>query len=71
MSEPYEIEVLRAAACPDDETCFIAGRVAPRPGKVQTVAKIVTDPALLAAYSHKIGEGEILVEYDDAEILGL
>lgn len=69
-SRPYEVTVLRQATCdpcPDDETCFIAGTVPARPGKVQAVAQTVADPALIAAYAHKIGPGEVLVEFDEED----
>lgn len=66
-SHPYQVTVLRQGRCPDDETCFIAGTVPARPGKVQVVAQTVTDPQLIAAYRHKIGPGEVLVELDEGD----
>ncbi len=69
--DPYEIRVLRAASCPDDETCFVIGSVPARPGLIQAVARTVTDPKLIAAYKHKIGQDEVLVEFDRADILGV
>jgi hypothetical protein len=42
----YEIRVLLAGNCPDDETCFMVGEVSARPGKVQLVAKEITDQRL-------------------------
>lgn len=67
MSDDYEVHVLRQAACPDDETCFIAGTVAARPGKVQIVGKLVTDPSLRAAYAYKIGPDEDVFEIELTE----
>jgi hypothetical protein len=67
----YEIRVLLAGNCPDDETCFMVGEVSARPGKVQLVAKEITDQRLIAAYQHKIGPGEVLVEVDKPDILGV
>lgn len=66
----YQITVLRQADkdfCPDDETCFIAGTVPARPGKVQIVGKLVSDPQLVSAYAHKIGPGEGLFEIEQTE----
>lgn len=47
------------------------GEVPARPGKVQAVARIVDDPQLIGAYAHKIGSGEILVEFDKIDIVGV
>ena len=66
--DPYKIQVLaQADKCPTDGTCFIAGTVPARPGRVQIVGKTVADPQLRAAYAHKIGPGEDLFELDETE----
>jgi hypothetical protein len=49
----------------------VLGEVPARPGKVQAVARIVDDPQLIGAYAHKIGSGEILVEFDKIDIVGV
>jgi hypothetical protein len=70
--DPYEVRVLAEAGdCPTDGTCFVLGEVPARPGKVQAVAKIVDDPRLIGAYQNKIGSGEILVEFDKIDIVGV
>ena len=70
-NDPYKIRVLRGTTCPDDETCPMLGTVPARPHKVQGVARIVTEPELLAAYAERVGPGEILFEMDDQMILGV
>jgi hypothetical protein len=71
-NDPYTIRVLAEAGdCPTDGTCFVLGEVPARPGKVQAVARIVDDPQLIGAYAHKIGSGEMLVEFDKSDILGV
>lgn len=68
--DPYKVHVIaQEGHCPTDGTCFVLGRVAARPGQVQAVARVVSDPKLLAAYHHKIGPGEILVEFTATDIL--
>ncbi|MHA6621983.1 hypothetical protein [Pseudonocardia sp. DLS-67] len=67
----YKVRVLAEAGdCPTDGTCFVLGEVLARPGKVQAVAKIVDDPRLVDAYRHKIGSGEILVEFEKSDLAG-
>jgi hypothetical protein len=71
-NDRFEVRVLAEAGdCPTDGTCFVLGEVPARPGKVQAVAKIVDDPHLIGAYQHKIGSGEILVEFDKIDIVGV
>jgi hypothetical protein len=71
-NDPYAVRVLAEAGdCPTDGTCFVLGEVPARPGKVQAVARIVDDPQLIGAYEHKIGSGELLVEFDKSDILGV
>jgi hypothetical protein len=68
----YTVRVLAEDEhCPTDGTCFVLGEVPARPGKVQAVAMTVDDPRVIAAYKHKIGPGEILVEFDKNDILGV
>lgn len=68
--DPYKVRVLaQDPDCPTDGTCFVLGEVPARPGRVQGDARIVEDPRLLAAYAHKVGPGEILVEFDKSEPL--
>jgi hypothetical protein len=61
-SEPYPVRIIRADMCPDIDNCEHVGTTPVRPGRVQLIAKTVTDPQLIAAYADKIGPGEILVE---------
>lgn len=71
-NDSYTVRVLAEAGdCPTDGTCFVLGEVPARPGKVQAVARLVDDPRLLGAYAHRIGSGEILVEFDKSDILGV
>jgi hypothetical protein len=70
--DPYKIQVIAEDPhCPTDGTCFYAGRIPARPGKVQIVAKLIGDPRALAAYAHKVGEGEITIELDEADVARL
>jgi hypothetical protein len=66
----YPIRVLSQADRADDETCLLLGEIDNRPGKVQAVARRVTDPELIAAYAHRAGPGEVLVKFDRTDILG-
>ncbi|WP_028937480.1 hypothetical protein [Pseudonocardia spinosispora] len=66
----YTIRVLWGS-CGDDETCPMLGTVPARPGKVQGVARLVTEPDLLAAYARHIGPGEALFEMDEGMIFGV
>jgi hypothetical protein len=68
--DPYTVRVLAGDDCPTDGTCFVLGEVTARPDQAQAVARVVTDARLLAAYAQRIGAGEILVEFDKADILG-
>lgn len=61
----YKIELLATdPLCPNIVNCFLAGRVAARPGKVQLIVQDVDDPELLAVYADRVGPGERLVEID-------
>jgi hypothetical protein len=50
------------------DTRRTVGTVPGAPDRVLIVARSVSDHALIAAYKHKIGPGELLVEFDESDV---
>lgn len=61
-----KITVLRSASCVEGDTCPLVARDEDDPTDLYLVVKPVTDPATLAAFSSRIGPGEILSTFPAA-----
>lgn len=61
MRRTVKIITLRTTEqCPDNRSCTSIHRVADEPDRRYVIMKTVTDPVVIAAFAHLVGDDELL-----------